>query len=143
MTKIFEKNGNEFYDDYAHHPTEIYSVLEGIKKVANDKKITSVFQPHRFSRVNLLKKEFSKSFKFSDKVILCPVYAAGEKNNKKFDLIKFGKMISFNSNVDVIIIENEENFKNFFKKNLIRNEIIIGMGAGSISNWMRNLKQSL
>ena len=143
MTKIFEKNENEFYDDYAHHPTEIYSVLEGIKKVANNKKITSVFQPHRFSRVNLLKKEFSKSFKFSDKVILCPVYAAGEKNNKKFDLIKFGKMISFNSNVDVIIIENEENFKNFFKKNLIRNEIIIGMGAGSISNWMRNLKQSL
>ena len=143
MTKIFEKNENEFYDDYAHHPTEIYSVLEGIKKVANNKKITSVFQPHRFSRVNLLKKEFSKSFKFSDRVILCPVYAAGEKNNKKFDLIKFGKMISSNSNVDVIIIKNEENFKNFFKKHLIRNEIIIGMGAGSISNWMRNLEQSL
>ena len=143
MTKIFEKNENEFYDDYAHHPTEIYSVLEGIKKVANNKKITSVFQPHRFSRVNLLKKEFSKSFKFSDRVILCPVYAAGEKNNKKFDLIKFGKMISSNSNVDVIIINNEENFKNFFKKHLIRNEIIIGMGAGSISNWMRNLEQSL
>ena len=143
MTKIFEKNENEFYDDYAHHPTEIYSVLEGIKKVANNKKITSIFQPHRFSRVNLLKKEFSKSFKFSDRVILCPVYAAGEKNNKKFDLIKFGKMISSNSNVDVIIIKNEENFKNFFKKHLIRNEIIIGMGAGSISNWMRNLKQSL
>ena len=41
MTKIFEKNQNEFYDDYAHHPTEIYSVLEGIKKVADKKKITS------------------------------------------------------------------------------------------------------
>ena len=37
MTKIFEKNENEFYDDYAHHPTEIYSVLEGIKRVANKK----------------------------------------------------------------------------------------------------------
>ena len=143
MTKIFEKNENEFYDDYAHHPTEIYSVLEGIKKVANKKKITSVFQPHRFSRVNLLKKKFSKSFKFSDRVILCPIYAAGEKIINKFDLVKFGKMISLNSNVEVIIIKNEKDFKNFFKKNLIKNEIIIGMGAGSISNWMRNLKQSL
>ena len=143
MTKIFEKNENEFYDDYAHHPTEIYSVLEGIKKVANKKKITSVFQPHRFSRVNLLKKEFSKSFKFSDRVILCPIYAAGEKTNKNFDLIKFGKSISLNSNVDVIIIRDEENMKNFFRKNLIKNEIIIGMGAGSISNWMRNLKKFL
>ena len=143
MTKIFEKNQNEFYDDYAHHPTEIYSVLEGIKKVADKKKITSVFQPHRFSRVNLLKKEFSKSFKYSDRVVLCPIYAAGEKINKNFDLIKFGKMISFNSKVDVILVKDEETFRNFFKKNLIKNEIIIGMGAGSISNWMRNLKKSI
>ncbi len=143
MTKIFEKNDNEFYDDYAHHPTEINSVLEGIKKVANKRKITSVFQPHRFSRVNFLKKEFSKSFKFSDKVLLCPIYAAGEKTEKNFDLIKFAKMISRNSNVDVIIIKNEDNLKNYFKKNLIGDEIIIGMGAGSISNWMRNLKLSL
>ena len=143
MTKIFEKNENEFYDDYAHHPTEIYSVLEGIKKVANKKKITSIFQPHRFSRINLLKNEFSKSFKFSDRVVLCPVYAAGETSKKKFDLVKFGKMISINSNVNVIIIKDEENLKNYLKKNLYKNEIIIGMGAGSISNWMRNLKQTL
>ena len=45
MTKIFDKNNNEFYDDYAHHPTEIYSVLRGIKKVSKRQKITSVFQP--------------------------------------------------------------------------------------------------
>ena len=52
-------------------------------------------------------------------------------------------MIALNSNVELIIIKDEENFKNFFKKNLIKNEIVIGMGAGSISNWMRNLKLSL
>ena len=143
MTKLFEKNENEFYDDYAHHPTEIYSVLEAIKKVANKKKITTVFQPHRFSRVNFLIKEFSKSFEFSDRVVLCPIYAAGEKQNKKFDQIKFGKMISNNSKVEVFIVKDEENLKDFLKKNLIKNEIIIGMGAGSISNWMRNLKNIL
>ena len=43
MTKIFEKNDNEFYDDYAHHPTEIYSVLEGIKKVSKKKKLPLFF----------------------------------------------------------------------------------------------------
>ena len=143
MTKIFEKNNNEFYDDYAHHPTEISSVLEGIKKVSGTKKITSVFQPHRFTRVNSLKKEFSKSFNFSDRVILCPVYAAGEKIDKKFNLIKFAKLISINSKVQVIVINDEKNLTNFFKKNLIKNEIIIGMGAGSISSWMRNLQKNL
>ena len=143
MTKIFEKNDNVFYDDYAHHPTEIDSVLEGIKKVASKKKITTIFQPHRFSRVQSLKKEFSKSFKFSDRVVLCPIYAAGEKVNKNFNLTNFGKMISINSNVNVIIIKDEFNLRNFLKKNLIKDEIIIGMGAGSISNWMRNLKHFL
>ena len=63
--------------------------------------------------------------------------------NKKFDILKFAKMISVNSDVNVIVIKDEENLKNFFKKNLINNEIIIGMGAGSISHWMRNLKQYL
>ena len=52
-------------------------------------------------------------------------------------------MISNNSKVEVILIDNEKNLQNFFKKNLIKNEIIIGMGAGSISNWMRNLKEIL
>ncbi len=143
MTKIFEKNNSEFYDDYAHHPTEISSVLEGIKKVSGKKKITSVFQPHRFTRVNSLKKEFSKSFKFSDRVILCPVYAAGEKNDKRFNLIKFAKLISSKSKVQVILINDEINLINFFKKNLVKNEIIIGMGAGSISSWMRNLQRNI
>jgi UDP-N-acetylmuramate-alanine ligase len=45
MTKIFSLRNNTFYDDYAHHPTEISSVLEGIKKVSKNKKIKSVFQP--------------------------------------------------------------------------------------------------
>ena len=65
MTKIFSKNHNEFYDDYAHHPTEIRSILEGVKNVHKNKKIVSVFEPHRYSRVLSLKKEFAKSFKLS------------------------------------------------------------------------------
>ena len=55
MTKIFSKNSNDFYDDYAHHPTEISSILDGVKNVYNDRKIISVFEPHRYSRVLSLK----------------------------------------------------------------------------------------
>ena len=127
MTKIFVKNENEFYDDYAHHPTEISSVLEGIRNVSGKRKIISVFQPHRYSRLKMLKKEFSKSFNFSDQVILCPVYAAGEKIDKNFNLINFGNQISINSNVQVVVLKNEEELRKFMKKNLIKNEIIIGM----------------
>ena len=79
MTKIFSKNKNDFYDDYAHHPTEISSVLEGVYNVNKKRKIISVFEPHRYSRVMSLKNEFSSCFTKSALVLLCPLYAAGEK----------------------------------------------------------------
>ncbi len=143
MTKIFSKNSNDFYDDYAHHPTEISSILDGVKNVYNDRKIISVFEPHRYSRVLSLKNEFAKSFKKSDIVLLCPIYAAGEKKNLRFNMFEFAKLISKFSKTQVIMIEDYRGIENYFKKNLISNEIIIGMGAGSISKYMRELKTIL
>ena len=79
MSKVFSKNKNDFYDDYAHHPTEIRSILEGIQNVNPERKIISVFEPHRYSRVLSLKNEFSKCFSKSNLVLMCPIYAAGER----------------------------------------------------------------
>ena len=143
MTKVFAKNKNDFYDDYAHHPTEIKSILDGVHKVNPKRKIISVFEPHRYSRVNSLKNEFSKCFSKSNLVIICPLYAAGEKKNSKFNLINFANLISKKSNTQVIVVKNEIDLKNYFKKNLISNEIIIGMGAGTITKWIAGLKSSL
>ena len=143
MTKVFSKNKNDFYDDYAHHPTEIASILDGVNNVCNDRKIISIFEPHRYSRVLSLKKEFSKSFIKSNLVIICPMYAAGEKKNLKFNLINFANLIAKNSKTQVIIVKNQTELCKYFKKNLISNEIIIGMGAGTISKWMRELKLTL
>ncbi len=143
MTKIFFKGGNDFYDDYAHHPTEIRSILDGVKNVKKDRKIISVFEPHRYSRVLSLQKEFAESFRKSDLVLLCPIYSAGEKKNSKFDNIKFGNLISKLSQTKVILIRNHYELAKFLKKNLIKDEIIIGMGAGLISKWMSDLKNLL
>jgi len=143
LTKIFVKNNTEFYDDYAHHPTEIKSVLEGLKKVYKNKKIISIFQPHRYSRVNSLKKQFAASFKSSNLVILCPIYAAGEKKDFKYNQNNFAKLISKYSNTQVINVNSEIDLKKYLQKNIYNNEIVIGMGAGSISKWLRDLKKSL
>ena len=143
MTKIFEKNKNEFYDDYAHHPTEIISVLKGVKQVTQNRKIISVFQPHRYSRVKALKEEFSKSFISADTVLLCPVYAAGEKKDNSYNFFSFASKIAKKSNVQVICVKDSQELKNYLKRNLIDDEIVIGMGAGNISNWMRELKNNI
>ena len=143
MTKLFSINKNDFYDDYAHHPTEISSILDGVHNVNSKRKIISVFEPHRYSRVMSLKSEFSKCFSKSKIVIMCPLYAAGEKKNHKFDLVNFAELIMKNSNTQVIIVKNEIELSKYFKRNLISNEIIIGMGAGTISKWMAGLKNLL
>tara|TARA_B100000579_G_scaffold429966_1_gene442592 strand:+ start:1133 stop:2530 length:1398 start_codon:yes stop_codon:yes gene_type:complete len=143
MTKIFTKNKNEFFDDYAHHPTEISSVLNAVNNAYYKRKIITVFEPHRYSRVMSLKKAFSKSFIKSDMVLICPIYAAGEKKDLNFNLLNFSKLISKNSKTQVVLVKDQKELSNFFKKNLFSDEVIIGMGAGSISKWMRELKFSL
>ena len=143
MTKIFTRNKNDFYDDYAHHPTEIKSILDGVKNVYKNRKIISVFEPHRYSRVMSLKKEFAQSFAKTSLVLLCPIYAAGEKKNRKFNLVEFARLISKLSKTQVILTKNFEDLEKYFKNNLISDEIIIGMGAGTISKYMRELKTIL
>lgn len=140
FTKIFSYKGRDFYDDYAHHPTEISSLLKGVRKAYPKRKIISVFQPHRYSRVSSLLNEFSKSFKLSNEVVLCPVYSAGEKRDKNFNLFQFAKLISNKSKVQVIIIKDENDLLKYLKKNLYFDELVICMGAGSISSWIRDIK---
>ena len=140
---LFEKNNAIFFDDYAHHPTEIISMLDGVKKVYKKKEIISVFQPHRISRVKNMKLEFSKSFINADTVLLCPIYKANENLKLGFSYNSFAKLIIKNSKVKLIYIKNEENLKKFLKKTAYGEKIYIGMGAGSISNWMRNLKNNI
>ena len=140
FSHLFDYKKVSFYDDYAHHPTEISSVLNGVKNVYKKKEIVCVFQPHRISRVLNLKKEFSKCFRLADTVLLCPIYTANEKIKLNFTYNSFAKLIIKNSNVRLIQVEHELQLQRFIKQNAFGEKIFIGMGAGSISSWMKNLK---
>ena len=139
FNKIFTYNNIDFYDDYAHHPTEIKVVLEGIKKVFNKHDKVCIFQPHRISRLKDLKKEFTYAFKDADTVILCPIYTAGEKIKLGFSYDNFAKQIIKNSKVKLFMVENNNQLAKFLKKNMYGKKIVVGMGAGSISNWIKEL----
>ena len=141
FNKIFSFNGINFYDDYAHHPTEIKMVLDGVKEVYKDHEKVCVFQPHRISRLRDLRKEFSFSFQNADIVILCPIYSAGEKIKLGFEYLKFAKEIIKNSKVKLFLVKDNLQLAKFIKKNIYGKKIIIGMGAGTISNWMRKLPE--
>ena len=139
FNKIFTYNNIEFYDDYAHHPTEIKEVLDGVSKVYKEFDKICIFQPHRISRLKDLRKEFSFAFKKADTVILCPIFTAGEKIKLGFDYLKFAKEIINNSKVKLFMIEDINQLVKFLKKNMFGKKIVIGMGAGSISTWMKQI----
>ena len=139
FTKVFSYNNVPFFDDYAHHPTEIKEVLDGVKEVYNKKEIVCIFQPHRISRLKNLHEEFSNSFKKADTIILCPIYKAGENIKLGFSLNSFAKKIVKNSKVKLILIKNNLDLIKYVKQNIYGNKIVIGMGAGSISNWIKEL----
>tara|TARA_B100000212_G_scaffold283808_1_gene224014 strand:+ start:157 stop:1557 length:1401 start_codon:yes stop_codon:yes gene_type:complete len=139
FNKIFSYNGADIYDDYAHHPTEIREVINGVNNSYKEKKIICVFQPHRISRLNDLKKEFSASFKKVDSVILCPIYKAGENLKLNLNYNEFAKQIIKQSKVRVFFVNNQNQLAKFLKNFLNQENIVIGMGAGSISNWIKEL----
>ena len=139
FNKIFTFKEVDFFDDYAHHPTEIKELLEGVRQTYKKEEIICVFQPHRVSRINNLKKEFSLSFKNANSVILCPVYAAGEKLKLSFNYLNFAKTIIKNSKVNVFLVKDEIQLAKYVKQNIYGKKIVIGMGAGSVSSWIRNL----
>jgi len=139
FNKIFTFKEATFFDDYAHHPTEIKELLKGVRHVYKKEDIVCVFQPHRISRLKDLKKEFSSSFKNANSVILCPIYSAGEKLKLGFNYLNFANNIIKNSKVNVFLIKNENQLARYVKQNIWKKKIVIGMGAGSVSAWMRNL----
>ena len=139
FNKVFTYRETIFYDDYAHHPTEIREVLNGVRTSYKKTKIVCIFQPHRISRLKDLKKEFSLSFKKADVVILCPIYAAGEKMKLGFNYNNFAQDIIKNSKVELFLVDDQYQLARFIKNNIYGKKIVIGMGAGTISNWMREL----
>ncbi|MFL2896728.1 MAG: UDP-N-acetylmuramate--L-alanine ligase [Candidatus Pelagibacter sp.] len=143
FTKVFTYNNVSFYDDYAHHPTEIKEVINGISEVYKKKKIICIFQPHRISRLKALRKEFSYAFNKVNTVVLCPIYKAGENIKLGFKYTNFAKEIIKNSKVKIILIKNEIDLAKFTKQNIYGDQLVVSMGAGSISSWIRNLPKLL
>ena len=72
-------------------------------------------------------------------MILCPVYTAGEKMKLGFDYSTFAKEIIKNSKVRLFLINDQYQLAKFIKHNIYGKKIVVGMGAGTISAWMKQL----
>ena len=125
------EKGALVYDDYAHHPTEVRVTLAGARKYFGKRKIFCIFQPHLFSRTKILLNDFSGSFGEANKVIIAPIYAAREKNDKSINSKVLVEKIK-QKGVSVLFLENFEEIIDYLKINTSKGDLIITMGAGDI-----------
>lgn len=125
------KNEAKVYDDYAHHPTEIKETLKAAKSLFPDKKIMAVFQPHLYSRTKQLLNDFAKSFECAHTVVVAPIYAAREKEDKTINEKILSEEIN-KHHKNVVSRSTLEGVTDFIKRNSSRETVIITLGAGDI-----------
>ena len=147
VQRRFQNVGNfkntTIIDDYGHHPVEINAALAAARLLAPKNKIISIFQPHRYSRIKDLFNDFCSCFNDADYVFLLDVYPAGEEPLKGFEstdlkngLLKYGhKNVSYIESKKALIRET--------LKIISPNDIIICLGAGSITKIANTLEKEL
>lgn len=118
-------------DDYAHHPTEIESTLNGAK--ALNRRMVVVFQPQRYSRTHLLMEEFSRAFELADEVIINTIYAPpGEKPIPGVSAEALAELIKRNSNPNTRFIDKKEDVIEYLLSHVRPGDLVLTMGAGDI-----------
>ncbi len=131
FTLICETKGIKVFDDYAHHPKEIVATLSALKKITSGR-IIAIHEPHRYSRLNDLFNDFTKSFNLADKVFFLPVFPAGEKPIKNISSNFLLKSIKKNRG-NYSYVDNEISLHNALVKIIKKNDCVIFLGAGPIS----------
>lgn len=127
-----KKENTKIYDDYAHHPTEIKTMISAAKKFFKGK-ILIIFQPHQYSRTKLLFEELLESFDSADQTIICDVYEVAGREEKKDigsrelvnGLKKKGIQVEYTPNYQDALEYLTRNYKKF--------DAAITVGAGLVN----------
>lgn len=124
--------GVSVYDDYGHHPTEILATAKALKQ-KEYRQSWVIFQPHTYSRTKNLLDDFAKALLDFDHVIVTDIYAAREDNTygvSSQDLVDklstYGKRALLISDFDEIV--------KYLKEHTIENDIVLTLGAGTVTN---------
>ena len=120
-------------DDYGHHPVEIQATLAAAAEGYEGRRIVAVFQPHRYSRVQDLWEQFCGSFHAAAHVVVCPVYAAGEKPIEGVDAARIVKGLSDRGHRSVVGVDTLDAATEHLAGYVRPGDIVITLGAGDVN----------
>ncbi|MBJ3774939.1 UDP-N-acetylmuramate--L-alanine ligase [Acuticoccus sp. 2012] len=142
FTHVGDWNGVAVFDDYGHHPVEIRAVLAAARQAAKGK-VIAVVQPHRYSRLKSLFDDFCLCFNDADLVVVADVYPAGESPIEGADRDSLVTGLSVRGHRHAVPLEGREALAGIIKAHAQPGDMVICLGAGSITQWAAALPGEL
>jgi UDP-N-acetylmuramate--alanine ligase len=142
FTKVGEWNGVTIIDDYGHHPVEIAAVLKAARQ-ASEGRVIAIHQPHRYTRLSHLFEDFCACFNEADLVAIAEVFAAGEdpiEGASRDDLVA-GLIRHGHRHARAIL--NEDDLERLVREQARPGDMVVCLGAGTISAWANGLPERL
>ena len=144
FTKICEYNGADIIDDYAHHPVEISATLSTALGIARQRKgkVVAIFQPHKYSRLENLFSDFANCFTDAENIYITDVFAAGELPIEGINGKRLATAIK-QTGARSEFVADHNNIAKIIISVAAKGDVIILMGAGTITNWANKLPELL
>ena len=128
-------------EDYGHHPSELDVTIAAARSGWPDKRIVTVFQPHRYSRTHALFDEFSQTLADSDVVVLTDIYPAGEEAIDGVDSAALCQSIRARGRVNPVLISNVLDLPRELPSMLEDGDLVLLMGAGNIGQVAQEIRE--
>ena len=138
FTKVAELDGVTIIDDYAHHPVEIAAALKAARQ-SHSGRIMAIHQPHRYSRLYDLFDDFCTCFNDADVVGITDIFAAGEAPIAGSDRDSLVIGLTGHGHRNAMAVADEAALKAFLTEHCQPGDMLICLGAGSISAWAHGL----
>ncbi len=129
-------------EDYGHHPSELTATIAAARSGWPDKRIVTVFQPHRYSRTNALFDEFSQALADSDVVVLTDIYPAGEEAIDGVDSGALCQSIRARGRLNPVLISNVLDLPQELPSMLEDGDLVLLLGAGNIGQVAQEIREN-
>jgi len=130
-------------DDYGHHPTEILATLDAVRQAHLDRRIVLAFQPHRYTRTRDLLDDFASALSTTDVLLVTEVYAAGEAPIAGADGRAICRAVRSRGQIEPVFVSHVEELAASLRDLLRAGDVVLAMGAGSISAVAHGLAKQL
>ncbi len=133
-----------YYDDYAHHPTEISATLTACKELFPHHQLVVIFQPHTFSRTQALLSDFAIAFDRADLLFLLPIFGSAREKVGSITPTDFAAEISQRGRkgIEIKLATSLPNTVTQLKQIDLTKSVVITLGAGDVYTLHHNLNQA-